>query len=147
VCSPGNTRDAKTARQASIATVIPDRAEPLLSVRTFDATVRGRLLEAIPRIVATGAATAAAPGDPESCVRPRFRPGERPDEARRTCPALADVVVPGHLLDPGPLGAAADAPSVSWWLWVTTLPRSPTRRTSTTTAAVVVAGPAPEADQ
>ena len=45
--------------------IIPDEAELLLSIRTFDAAVRDRVLGAITRIVRAEAAASGAPRDPE----------------------------------------------------------------------------------
>lgn len=60
------TVGAVNAGQA--ANIIPDRAELLLSIRTFDAAVRQRVLDAVARIVAgeVQAAGAAVPADIES---------------------------------------------------------------------------------
>ena len=49
----------------SKANVIPDDAEILLNVRTYDAAVRTRVLAAIERIVRGEAAAAGAPAEPE----------------------------------------------------------------------------------
>ena len=45
--------------------IIPDTAELLLSVRTYDAGVRDRVLDAISRIVRAEAAASGAPRDPQ----------------------------------------------------------------------------------
>src|SRR5215472_4355285 len=45
--------------------IIPDEAELLLSVRTYDAAVRTRTLAAIERVVRAEAAASGAPADPE----------------------------------------------------------------------------------
>lgn len=54
-----------SVRAGTQANIIPDRAELLVNVRTFDAGVRERVLAAIHRIVAAEAAASGAPLDPE----------------------------------------------------------------------------------
>ena len=49
-------------RAGTVSNVIPDEAELLLSVRSFDPAVRDKLLKAIERIVLAEAAASGAPG-------------------------------------------------------------------------------------
>jgi amidohydrolase len=104
--------------------VIPDRAELLVSVRTFSEPVRRTVLDAIDRIVRAEAAAAGAPRPPDLEVLNAF-PAVVNDPAavERTRPALASVS--GTVVRPGPvtgsedvglLARAADAPCVYWLL-------------------------------
>ena len=106
--------------------IIPDRAELLLSVRSFDESVRAKTLAAIERIVRAEAAASAAPADPEITVTAAF-PAVVNDPA--ACARLTDAfnegVGPGLVLDPGPvqgsedvglLATAAGAPCGYWLL-------------------------------
>lgn len=104
--------------------VIPDRATLQLSVRTFDADVRTRVLAAIERIVHGEAATAGAPRPPEVEVTTSF-PAVVNDPAatERTAAALGRlpvrVVDPGLVTgseDVGLLAAAAGVPCCYWLL-------------------------------
>jgi amidohydrolase len=54
-----------SVRAGTQANIIPDRAELLVNVRTFDAGVRERVLAAIHRIVAAEAAASGAPQQPD----------------------------------------------------------------------------------
>ncbi len=106
--------------------IIPDRAELLLSVRTFDTAVRERVLAAIERIVRAEAQASGAPQQPRIEIT-ESAPAvvNDPAAAERTRPALAGVVGAERVLDPGPvtgsedvgvLAAAAGAPLVFWLL-------------------------------
>jgi amidohydrolase len=106
--------------------VIPDEAELLISMRTFDAAVREHVLAAITRIVRAEAAASVAPRDPEVTLVGGF-PVVVNDAAAcaRTRPALKSVVGPDRVLDPGLvtgsedvglLAAASGAPCVYWLL-------------------------------
>ena len=69
--------------------IIPDDAELLLSVRTVDPAVRGRVLDAIERIVRAEAAASGAPRD-RSSRRPKLPPDhQRRGGGRAHRPALA----------------------------------------------------------
>ncbi len=106
--------------------IIPDRAELLLSVRTFDTVVRERVLAAIERIVRAEAQASGAPREPQIEIT-ESAPAviNDPDAAERIRAALAGVVGVERVLDPGPvtgsedvgvLAAAAGAPLVFWLL-------------------------------
>ncbi len=106
--------------------IIPDEAELLLSVRTFDETVRARTLAAIERIVRAEAAASGAPADPEITVFGSF-PAVVNDAAAstRVSDAFAAGLGQGLVLDPGPvtgsedvglLATAAGVPCVYWLL-------------------------------
>jgi hippurate hydrolase len=106
--------------------IIPDRAELLLSVRSFDPAVRRRTLGAIERIVRAEAQASGAERDPEIVVFDGFPPVVNDEQAvARTMPALEAVVGPGLVFDPGlvtgsedvgVLASAAAAPCVYWLL-------------------------------
>jgi amidohydrolase len=98
--------------------VIPDEAELLLSVRSFDPAVRGKVLRAIERIVAAEAAASGAPAAPEITSLDAAACAKVSD-------AFAAGVGPGLVLDPGPvtgsedvglLATASGAPCAYWLL-------------------------------
>lgn len=106
------------------ANIIPDEAELLLSIRTYDEAVRLRVLSAIERIVRAEAAAAGAPREPLIEVT-----GALPslvndaDAAARTRPALESVsplvVDPGQVAgseDVGHFATDSGAPCVYWLL-------------------------------
>jgi len=105
---------------------IPDQAELLLSVRTFDDTVRAKTMAAIERIVRAEAAASAAPADPEIITTAAFPPVVNdPQACARLTEAFNEGVGPGLVLDPGPahasedvglLATAAGAPCGYWLL-------------------------------
>jgi amidohydrolase len=106
--------------------IIPDEAELQLNIRTFDPLVRGRVLEAISRIVRAEAAASGAPRDPEITAAYGF-PAVVNDVAAcaRTRPALEAVVGPERVVDPGLVTGSEDvgllasgsgAPCVFWLL-------------------------------
>jgi metal-dependent amidase/aminoacylase/carboxypeptidase family protein len=106
--------------------VIPDTAELLLSIRTFDKGVRSRVLAAVERIVTAEAAASGAPRQPE-IIRVHGFPAVVNDESAcaRTREAFEEWLGPGHVVDPGPvsgsedvgqLATAAAAPCVYWLL-------------------------------
>jgi amidohydrolase len=108
------------------ANIIPDQAELLLSVRTFDPAVRGKILAAIERIVAAEAAASAAPAAPEITSLGTF-PVVVNDAAAcaKVSEAFAAGIGPGLVLDPGPvtgsedvglLATASGAPCAYWLL-------------------------------
>jgi len=114
------------SRAGTKENIIPDRAELLISVRSFDPQVRQRTLAAIDRIVRAEANASAAPRDPEIVLFDSF-PALVNDHAgvARTRPALEAVVGAGRILDPGLvtasedvglLASAADVPCVFWLL-------------------------------
>jgi len=106
--------------------IIPDEAELLLSVRTYDPAVRDKVLAAIQRIVRAEAQASGAARDP--LVEPKeSAPAVVNDAAAvdRTRGALAAVVGADKVIDPGPvtgsedvgvLATAAAAPIVFWLL-------------------------------
>jgi amidohydrolase len=113
-------------RAGTVSNVIPDEAELLVSVRSFDPAVRGRLLKAIERIVAAEAAASGAPAAPEITSLGTF-PVVVNDAAAcaKVSDAFAAAVGPGLVLDPGPvtgsedvglLATASGAPCAYWLL-------------------------------
>jgi len=111
-------------RAGTAVNVIPDDAELLISVRTYTAEVRTRVLEAITRIVRAEAAASGAPRDPDIEVLGSFPAVVNdPVAAARIGRALAAagrvVIDPGPVTgseDVGILAAAAGAPCVYWLL-------------------------------
>lgn len=108
----------------TVINVIPDSAELLLNIRTFDAGVQERVLAAITRIAHGEAVAAGAPREPEVDHLSSF-PAVVNDAAavERTRPALAGVGVtivdPGLVTgseDVGSLATAAGVPCVFWLL-------------------------------
>jgi amidohydrolase len=106
--------------------IIPDDAELLLSLRTFDPKVRQRVFDAIHRIVHGEATTSGAPREPELEVIGSF-PAVVNDLAAvdRTRPAFTALVGTDRVIDPGVvtgsedvglLATAAGAPCVFWLL-------------------------------
>jgi amidohydrolase len=106
--------------------IIPDEAELLLSVRTYNETIRARTLAAIERIVRGEAVTSGAPADPEITPLGSFPPviNDEPASARVT-DAFARGLGQGLVMDPGLvtasedvglLATAAGAPCVYWLL-------------------------------
>jgi amidohydrolase len=113
-------------RAGTVANVIPDEAELLLSVRSFDPAVRDRVLKAIERIVAAEAAASGASAAPEITSLGTF-PIVVNDAA--ACATVSDAfaagIGPGLVLDPGPvtgsedvglLATASGAPCAYWLL-------------------------------
>ena len=108
------------------ANIIPDRAELLLNVRTFDPVVRERVLAAVERIVRAEAAASAAPREPELHPLGVFPVlVNEPEASARTQAGFDRMLGPGHVLDPGPvtgsedvgvLATAAGVPCVYWLL-------------------------------
>ena len=104
--------------------IIPDQAELLISVRSFDPKVRQHTLAAIERIVRAEATASAAPRDPEIQLFDSF-PAlvNDPAAVARTRPALEALVGADRVVDPGLvtasedvglLASAADVPCVFW---------------------------------
>jgi hippurate hydrolase len=111
-------------RAGTVPNIIPDQAELLLSVRTFDERVRAKVLNSIERIVRGEAAASGAPADPEIITLDTF-PSLINDAA--ACARLTEVFNAGigWALDPGPvtgsedvalLATAAGAPCAYWLL-------------------------------
>ncbi|MEU4744328.1 peptidase dimerization domain-containing protein, partial [Actinosynnema sp. NPDC023658] len=113
-------------RAGTVANIIPDEAELLLSVRTYDPRVRERALAAIDRIVRGEAATSGAPREPEITAMNAYPAVVNDaDAVTRTRVALAGVVTDARVVDPGPVtgsedvgvfATAAGAPLVYWLL-------------------------------
>ncbi|NUT91806.1 MAG: amidohydrolase [Saccharothrix sp.] len=110
----------------TVANIIPDDAELLLSVRSYDPVVRTRVLDAIERIVRAEAAASNAPRDPAVTVLTSF-PAAVNDAgaADRARAALSAVVGAERVVDPGPVtgsedvgvfATAAGVPLVYWLL-------------------------------
>jgi amidohydrolase len=106
--------------------IIPDEAELLLSVRTFDDAVRAKTIAAIERIVRAEAAASGAPADPEITTMASF-PAVVNDAAAcaRLGDAFAEGLGQGRVFDPGPvtgsedvglLATASGAPCAYWLL-------------------------------
>jgi hippurate hydrolase len=104
--------------------IIPDQAELLLSLRSYDDQVRDTMRAAIDRIIRAEAAASGAPQDPEITTTVSF-PVLVNDPA--ACTRLTEVFNAGVglALDPGPvtgsedvglLAAAAGAPCAYWLL-------------------------------
>jgi amidohydrolase len=106
--------------------IIPDEAELLISIRSFDATVRDRVLGAIARIVRAEAAASDAARNPEVMLDHGFPAVVNDlDACGRTRPALEAVVGAERVVDPGLVTASEDvgllasgsgAPCVFWLL-------------------------------
>ncbi|MDR7385734.1 hippurate hydrolase [Promicromonospora iranensis] len=106
--------------------IIPDEARLGVNVRSFDETVRNRVLAAIERIARGEAATAGAPQPPEITIRDAFPPViNDPTETERTRGVLAARFGAERVIDPGPvsgsedvgvLATAAGVPIVYWLL-------------------------------
>jgi amidohydrolase len=106
--------------------IIPDEAELLISIRSFDPQVRQRTLAAIERIVRAEASASAAQRDPEIELFDSFPAlANDPAAVERTRPALEALVGAGRVVDPGLvtasedvglLASAAGVPCVFWLL-------------------------------
>jgi amidohydrolase len=106
--------------------IIPEEAELLLSVRTYNETVRAKTLAAIERIVRGEAITSGAPNDPDITPLGSFPPVVNDEAASaRVVDAFADGLGKGLVMDPGLvtgsedvglLATAAGAPCVYWLL-------------------------------
>jgi amidohydrolase len=104
--------------------IIPDDAELLLNIRTYDPDVRARTRAAVERIAHGEASAAGAPKPPDVTVESSFPPVVNdPDAVERTRAALTSAVP--FVVDPGPvtasedvgiLATAAGAPLVYWLL-------------------------------
>ena len=113
-------------RAGTKSNIIPDDAELLLNVRTYDAAVRSRVLSAIERIVRAEAQASGAAREPlvehMESVPAVINDAAAAGRARH---ALAGVVGADRVIDPGPvtgsedvglLATAAGAPIVFWLL-------------------------------
>jgi amidohydrolase len=108
----------------TVANIIPDDAELLLSIRTYDPKVRDRTLAAVDRIVQAEAMAAGAPKPPEVTVETGFPPAVNDPEAAERTRAALSAAVP-IVVDPGPVTGSEDvgvfateagAPLVYWLL-------------------------------
>ncbi|ORB32223.1 amidohydrolase [Mycolicibacterium parafortuitum] len=107
------------------ANVIPGHAEIQLNIRSYDAAVRQRILDAVHRIVRAEAAAAGAPEDPEITPTERFPVvTNSPEALRRTLDAFALWLGRDNIMDPGAgagsedvgiLATSSGAP-LSFWL-------------------------------
>jgi hippurate hydrolase len=106
--------------------IIPDDAEMLMSIRTFDPAVRETVMAAIERIVNGEAAAAGAPKPPEIANTMSFPTViNDADAVARTRRAFEAEFGASHVADPGPvtgsedvglLAQGAGAPCVYWLL-------------------------------
>jgi hippurate hydrolase len=104
--------------------VIPDEAVIKLNVRTFDETVRARVLDAIRRIVEAEARASNAPKPPEFTPLDRYQLVRNdPDAAERVRAAFRAHFGEARVVDIPPISASEDfgsfgsewhAPSVFW---------------------------------
>ena len=94
-------------RAGTAPNIIPDEAELLLSVRSYDERVRARVLAAIGRIVSAEAAASGAPAEPEIDTLVTF-PALVNDAA--VCAKLTELFNAGVglTLDPGPVTGSED---------------------------------------
>ncbi|SDU72656.1 amidohydrolase [Gordonia westfalica] len=107
------------------ANVIPGEAEIQLNIRSYNETVRGKILDSVERIVRGEAAAAGAPEDPTITEIERFPVVTNdPDALGKTLSAFADWLGAANILDPGAgagsedvgiLATSCDAP-LSYWL-------------------------------
>jgi len=107
------------------ANVIPGAAELQLNIRSYDAAVRKRILDAVERIVRGEAATAGAPEEPTITEIERFPVVTNDGQAlRKSLDAIASWLGAGNVLDPGAgagsedvgiLATSSGAP-LSYWL-------------------------------
>jgi amidohydrolase len=112
-------------RAGTEGNIIPDRAELLLSIRSFDTAVRDKTIAAIERIVRAEAVASAAPADPEITLT-----GSSPAVINEVAACARTKEAFGRdagllVLDPGPitgsedvglLATAAGVPCVYWLL-------------------------------
>ena len=115
-----------TIRAGDAGNVIADRAELQVNVRTVDASVRERTLEAIRRIVTAEAEASGAPRPAEIDHQGHFPAVVNdPDATSRIHATFIDLLGAGAMIDPGVVTAsedvgvladAAGAPCVYWFL-------------------------------
>lgn len=106
--------------------IIPAEATLGLSIRTFDETVRTKVISAIERIARAEAAASGAPREPEFDYEERFPVTvNEPAATERTAAALRGVLGEERVIDPGVisgsedvgvLATAAGVPLVYWFL-------------------------------
>jgi hippurate hydrolase len=106
--------------------IVPDDAELLISLRTFDPDVRSRILEAITRIVRAEAAASGAPREPSVEITMSFPAVVNdPQGSDRTRATFVELLGADKVFDPGVvtgsedvglLATAAGAPCVFWLL-------------------------------
>ncbi|MFC9558401.1 amidohydrolase [Agromyces sp. NPDC056965] len=106
--------------------IIPAEATLGLSIRTFDETVRTKVISAIERIARAEAAASGAPREPEFDYEERFPVTvNEPAATERTAAALRAVLGEQRVIDPGVisgsedvgvLATAAGVPLVYWFL-------------------------------
>ncbi|MDV7099974.1 amidohydrolase [Gordonia amicalis] len=107
------------------ANVIPGEAEIQLNIRSYNETVRGKILDSVERIVRGEAAASRAPDEPTITEIERFPVVTNdPDALRTTLDAFADWLGASNILDPGAgagsedvgiLATSCGAP-LSYWL-------------------------------
>ncbi|MDV7173137.1 amidohydrolase [Gordonia amicalis] len=107
------------------ANVIPGEAEIQLNIRSYNETVRGKILDSVERIVRGEAAASGAPDEPTITEIERFPVVTNdPDALRTTLDAFADWLGASNILDPGAgagsedvgiLATSCGAP-LSYWL-------------------------------
>jgi amidohydrolase len=108
------------------ANVIPDEALLKLNVRTFDETVRNRVLAAIERIVRAEAEASGAPKPPEITPQDHYNLVRNDSEAtKRIIDAFRVHFTPGRVTETSPttasedfgsFGAVTGSPSVFWFV-------------------------------
>ncbi|HEX7354435.1 MAG TPA: amidohydrolase [Mycobacteriales bacterium] len=113
-------------RAGTKSNIIPDEAELLLSVRSFDEKVRASVLASIRRVVEAEAAASGATEPPEIVMNEGFPVlVNDPAASERTRAALAARFDPAFVVDPGTVtgsedvgifGTAAGVPTVYWIL-------------------------------
>jgi hippurate hydrolase len=106
--------------------IVPDEAELLISVRTFEPSVRGSVLGAVERIIRAEAAASGATREPEITLTGSFPPVVNDVPAcARTRPAFEELLGPDRVVDPGLVTGSEDvgllasgsgAPCVFWLL-------------------------------
>ncbi|WP_241548426.1 amidohydrolase [Gordonia alkanivorans] len=107
------------------ANVIPGEAEIQLNIRSYNETVRGKILDSVERIVRGEAAASGAPDEPTITEIERFPVVTNdPDALRTTLDAFTDWLGASNILDPGAgagsedvgiLATSCGAP-LSYWL-------------------------------
>lgn len=113
-------------RAGSVANVIPDEAELLLNIRSYDPVVRDRVLDAVARVARGVAIGAGAGREPEITEIERFPVVVNdPGALSSTFDAFSAWLGEGRVLDPGAgagsedvgvLAASANAPLAYWLL-------------------------------
>ena len=104
--------------------IIPDDAELLVNIRTYDPKVRARVLAAVDRLMRAEAAAAGAPQPPDVTIETAFPATVNDADAVERTRAALTATVP-FVVDPGPVtgsedvgvfATAAGAPLVYWLL-------------------------------